>query len=302
MIPSRPAAIALAGLLVSGVVSSQEATREDAGTDVVTNAVSIPTPPGAFVAIQPCRLADTRGNGFTGPFGPPALVALTPRVFPVAGYCGIPSTALAVSANLSVTQPVAGGWVSIWPEGAAQPSPLVAAITYALGQTISNAVVAPLGTNGGITLYSKVGTHVIIDVNGYYRSASPSGAASCKLVGNVYWCFNPDACGQACNDLCASLGFSVLTSDTDWFAAQDTVAECQALSEAFGLGTTVEFLGWTYGCLEDTGGTDTAPGGLTAPLFCSSSPSCPSQHRTGMDQLGIACGAAGARRSICPCL
>jgi hypothetical protein len=32
-----------------------------------------------------CRLADTRGGAFTGPFGPPALVAPTPRVFPVAG-------------------------------------------------------------------------------------------------------------------------------------------------------------------------------------------------------------------------
>jgi hypothetical protein len=59
------------------------------------------------------------------------------RMIPVAGYCGIPNTAQAVSANLAVTQPVAGGWVSIWPEGSAQPSPLVAAINYAAGQTIN---------------------------------------------------------------------------------------------------------------------------------------------------------------------
>ncbi|PYQ17870.1 MAG: hypothetical protein DMF79_16435, partial [Acidobacteria bacterium] len=46
-----------------------------------------------FVAISPCRLADTRGNGFIGPFGPPSLLPLAARVFPVAGNCGIPVTA-----------------------------------------------------------------------------------------------------------------------------------------------------------------------------------------------------------------
>jgi hypothetical protein len=138
---------------------------------------AVPTPPIAFVAIPPCRLADTRGNGFTGAFGPPALIALTPRVFPVAGYCGIPNTAQAVSANLTVVSPLAAGYVSIWPEGAVQPVPLVASMTYAAGQVISNAAMAPLGTNGGITVYSKAGTNFVIDVNGYFDTgaAGPTG-------------------------------------------------------------------------------------------------------------------------------
>src|SRR5262245_22569819 len=66
---------------------------------------ALPTPPIAFVAIPPCRLADTRGNGFTGPFGPPSLIATIPRIFPVAGYCGIRNTAQAVSLNLAVVNP-----------------------------------------------------------------------------------------------------------------------------------------------------------------------------------------------------
>jgi len=299
---SRPAAVAIAAVLVGGSVHGQEPARAEAGATVVTNAVAMPTPPTSFVAIQPCRLADTRGNGFTGAFGPPALAPLSPRVIPVAGYCGVPATAWAVSANLSVTQPVAGGWVSIWPEGFAQPSPLVAAITYAQGQTISNAFVAPLGTNGGITLYSKVETHVVIDVNGYYRGINPSVLASnCRLVGTIHWCFNPDACGQPCNDVCASLGFSMMPSDADWFAAQDSLAECQAISQAFGLGTTVNFDAWPMACVEDTAGTHAAPGGLLAPLFCSGNTTCPTRHRTNMDWSGFACGAS-SMRSICPCL
>jgi hypothetical protein len=169
-------------LLSAGAITG--ATQAEAATtaepNVLTNA-TVPTPPVAFIAIQPCRLVDTRGTGglFTGPFGPPLLYERNARVFPVAGYCGIPNTAQAVSANLSVTQPLAAGWVAVWPEGSTQPSPLVAAITYGQQQTISNGLIAPLGTNGGITIYSKVATHVVIDVNGYYDAgaAGPPGPA-----------------------------------------------------------------------------------------------------------------------------
>ena len=138
---------------------------------------AVPTPI-AFIAIQPCRLADSRAAaGFTGPFGPPALGAFTPRVFPVAGHCGIPATAQAVVANLTVTDPVDRGWVAVWPAGAPQPSPLVSSINFAPGQTVANAVIAPLGEGGGITLYPRVGTHVVIDVSGYYDTgaAGPLG-------------------------------------------------------------------------------------------------------------------------------
>ena len=84
---------------------------------LVALAVSVPTPPIAFVGIPPCRLADTRGNGFTGAFGPPSMIAVTPRVFPVASHCGIPATAQAVSANLAVTNTSGVGFISVWPGG-----------------------------------------------------------------------------------------------------------------------------------------------------------------------------------------
>jgi hypothetical protein len=35
-----------------------------------------------FMRVNPCRLVDTRGNGFTGLYGPPFLTAGTPRSFP----------------------------------------------------------------------------------------------------------------------------------------------------------------------------------------------------------------------------
>src|SRR5512139_2494100 len=157
-------------LLFSARVSAgQDRDAVEYGVQPAVEAsATVPTPPIAFVAIPPCRLADTRNTLFTGPFGPPALIAATPRVFPVAGYCGIPSTAQAVSANLTVTEPVDYGWVAVWPEGAVPPTPMVSSVNFVPGQTVPNAVIAPLGTNGGITVYPRVGTQLVIDVNGYF--------------------------------------------------------------------------------------------------------------------------------------
>jgi hypothetical protein len=138
---------------------------------------SVPTPPIAFVGITPCRLVDTRGNGFGGPFGPPSMVATVPRDFSVAGNCGIPASAQAVSMNIAVTNTAALGFLSVWPGGAPQPVPLVASMNYSAGQTIANAVIAPLGATGAVTVYARQNLDLIIDVNGYFDTgaAGPTG-------------------------------------------------------------------------------------------------------------------------------
>jgi hypothetical protein len=133
---------------------------------------TIPTPPIAFVAIAPCRLADTRPTGpFSGPFGPPSLVASTPRMFPVAGNCGVPLTAQAVSMNMTVTLTSGAGHFSIWPDGSPQPSPLVSTLNYVAGQTVANNVLTGLGKTGGINVYSLLSVDLVIDVNGYFIDA-----------------------------------------------------------------------------------------------------------------------------------
>src|SRR5262245_794685 len=156
--------------------SAPDALAQERAPDPIE--VAVPTPPIAFVAIAPCRLADTRvGSGFGGAFGPPSLIATIPRVFPVAGHCALPPTAQVVSANVTVTNTAGLGFISVWPDGAPQPVPPVAALTFSTGQTISNALIATLGATGGITVYPKVGLDVIIDINGYFDTgaAGPTG-------------------------------------------------------------------------------------------------------------------------------
>jgi cysteine-rich repeat protein len=123
----------------------------------------------------------------------------------------------------------------------------------------------------------------------------------CRVVDGTQWCFNDDACGEACEDVCSSLGLTIEPDDNAWFAAQDSMAECQAISDAFGLTDPVDFGNHALGCLEDEGLNDLVGGGLTGSLSCSSDPTCPGSHRTDMDALGTNCNLVGARRSVCPC-
>jgi hypothetical protein len=126
-------------------------------------------PPGAnFNTVTPCRLLDTREA--TGTFGGPALAAGGDRVFPLFGRCGIPTTARAISVNLTVTQPTTQGNVRLYPAGT--PLPLVSSINHVAGQTRANNAIAALNGLGELAVRctQASGTaHVILDVNGYFE-------------------------------------------------------------------------------------------------------------------------------------
>src|SRR5690606_18224289 len=123
---------------------------------------------------------------------------------------------------------------------------------------------------------------------------------TCVEANGLNWCYDDQACGEACNDVCAALGLKVIDDDQVWFEAQNSEAKCQVISEALGLGGSISFLEWSYGCLEDSFGSHPVGGGLNGSLLCSGEPGCPLRHRTEMDQQGIPCGPE-SRRSICPC-
>jgi IPTL-CTERM motif len=125
---------------------------------------------------------------------------------------------------------------------------------------------------------------------------------TCVEANGLTWCYNNQVCGQACEEVCAAIpGGKLVDDDNLWFEAQNTIEKCQAISEALGLGDTVDFNSYTYACLEDTYGPHTVGGELNGPLLCSSYDQCPTNHRTTMDDQGIPCGPE-SRLSICPCV
>src|SRR5262245_37363221 len=142
--------------------------------------------PLPFVGMTPCRIADTRGNGFGGAFGPPPLVSAAPRGSTRWSQCGIPTSAAAVSLNVTVTNTQGPGFLSVYPQGGAIPP--VSTLNFTAGQTVANAAVVPIGTGGAITAVAGVsGTDLIIDVNGFYGSpaASPSNLFLGENSGNA---------------------------------------------------------------------------------------------------------------------
>jgi hypothetical protein len=129
---------------------------------------AVPTPPLHFVGITPCRVADTRGNGFTGQYGTPALTPAG-RNMVITGQCGIPGDAQAVSFNFTAVNVTAAGFFVAYPAGGAFP-PVATMVYNQNTPNLSNAAVVPLGTGGAITGVAAVTTiDLVVDVNGYYR-------------------------------------------------------------------------------------------------------------------------------------
>jgi ELWxxDGT repeat protein len=115
-----------------------------------------------FFVVPPCRLVDTRSTDG------PALAAGADRIFTLAGKCGIPVGAVAVSLNVAVTATGMAGNLILFPTGATPPP--TSAINYRAGQTRSNDAIVAVDASGRITVRcNQVGgtTHLILDVNGY---------------------------------------------------------------------------------------------------------------------------------------
>jgi hypothetical protein len=148
----------------------------------------LPTGPLPLFGIAPCRIADTRGNGFTGQAGGPALVANATRTFQITGVvagvpsqCGIPATAQAVSFQFTIVQPSSAGNLIAWPSG---PPPTTSVLNWSAGEfALGNGIAVPVSTSGALNVFMNAPggatAHLTIDVNGYY---APAGTAGAKTV------------------------------------------------------------------------------------------------------------------------
>jgi hypothetical protein len=131
--------------------------------------------PLSLVGVTPCRVVDTRfGSGFFGSFGPPAIAGGTVRTVPVPqSGCGIPSTAVAYSLNVTVVPIGTLAYLTLYPAGSTQPN--VSTLNAFQGQIVANAAIVPSGASGSVNVFVSNTTEVIIDINGYF-AASGSGA------------------------------------------------------------------------------------------------------------------------------
>ena len=123
---------------------------------------------GAYTALSPTRILDTRTNGET--LGPGASLNLT-----VTGGT-VPSDATAVALNVTVTDTTAASYLSVYPSGGSRP--VVSNLNWVAGETVPNLVIVPVGAGGQVTFYNHSGqTNVLVDLEGYFAPETSGSAA-----------------------------------------------------------------------------------------------------------------------------
>ncbi len=99
----------------------------------------------SYVALPPARLLDTRvANGLSGVF-----LDGVPRSFQVTGLGGVPSNAVAVTGNLTVTGQTAAGYTFLGPDPVA--SPASSTLNFPVGDSRANGVTVALGASGTLS-------------------------------------------------------------------------------------------------------------------------------------------------------
>jgi hypothetical protein len=98
----------------------------------------------------------------------------------VATNNAIPAGATAAILNVTAVNPGATGYLTVYPQGAAQP--FTATVNYTAGQITGNRVIVPLSTNGAtpgdISIFSSSAADLVVDVSGHYSVTGGQGVAS----------------------------------------------------------------------------------------------------------------------------
>jgi SpoIID/LytB domain protein len=136
-----------------------------------------------FVGAVPKRLVDTR-NAIGGPTA--RVVPAAPRSVPVRGAVldvkgvdtPIPADATAVALNVTIADASAAGYATVWPCGTTRPE--ASNVNFLRGGAVANGVVAPIGADGSVCVYTSTDADLIVDVSGWFTGGNPA-----SFVGNV---------------------------------------------------------------------------------------------------------------------
>ncbi len=157
--------VATAGALALGLAAIGPVSAHTAQLSNTTSSTG-----SAYTAMTPMRLLDTRTTGQT-------LGAGSSLNLPVVTAAdGVPSNATAVALNVTVTNTTGASYLSAYPTGGTQP--LVSNLNWAMGETVPNSVIVPVGTGGDVTFYNHTGsTDVVVDLEGYFAPPTNGSTA-----------------------------------------------------------------------------------------------------------------------------
>jgi hypothetical protein len=109
--------------------------------------------------VVPCRLIDTRQPPGSLPFNGVLNVSAT------ASACGIPATAQAHALSATVVPAGPLGYLTIWPQGQAQPA---ASTLNAVDAAVTSNLAIVQASNGNISVFASNPTHLVLDIFGFF--------------------------------------------------------------------------------------------------------------------------------------
>jgi hypothetical protein len=136
-----------------------------------------------YTGAVPQRLVDTR-NAIGGPTG--VIMPATPKAVPVRGVTvsvngaprQVPADASAVALNVTMVEAQEAGFATVWPCGT--PRPTASNVNFARGGTSANGVIAPIGADGSVCVFTSANSHLIVDIAGWF-----TGGTGAPFSGNV---------------------------------------------------------------------------------------------------------------------
>jgi hypothetical protein len=144
-----------------------------AATDLIVDVNAYFPVSTSLVSLNPARLLDSRAGGSTvdgqgaggglRPAGSVTEVQVTGRV-------GVANDASSAALNVTVTGATDAGYVTVFPCG--QPQPTASNLNYAAGSTVANSVIAKIGANGRVCVFTSAGTNLIADLTGFFPAVS----------------------------------------------------------------------------------------------------------------------------------
>jgi len=139
--------------------------------DVIVDVFGYMAPSGAtgFTPSAPFRWTDTRDRWMTAMnsgTGGQRLAGGQTITLQVAGQRGVPSTARAVSFNVTVADGAGdNGYITAYPCG---NRPNTSNLNFSAGQAVANGAMVSLSGSGTLCIYSYETVHLIVDVNGWW--------------------------------------------------------------------------------------------------------------------------------------
>ena len=169
MAPARRLASLVAAVTFAATLSS---VGPGTGTALAAIPDQVPKVANGLTMISPTRLMDTRvGLGAPGPVAAGATVSLQ-----LDGMAGLPQSGVyAAILTVSVTQPTAAGYITVYPDGPSAPT--TSSMNFTAGRTLANTIITPVYPDGKVDIYNAApGTvQLVVDISGY--TTSPNGVA-----------------------------------------------------------------------------------------------------------------------------